>query len=57
MEVALSRCHSRFAKKPNSKENTVVFSMFEAKDTKTNLKVGLTRYKEQVDTLQSMQWQ
>ena len=34
---------------PNSKENTVVFSIFEAKDTRPNLKTCLSRYKAQVN--------
>ena len=42
--------------KPNSKENSVVFSIFEAKDYRCNLKVGLSRFRAQVDDLQSMEW-
>ena len=42
---------------PNSKDNTVVFSVFEAKDRRPNLKVGLSRYKEQIDELQQMKWE
>ena len=42
---------------PNSKENTIIFSTFEAKDYRANLKVGLNRFREQINSLQSMQWQ
>ena len=43
--------------KPNSKDNTVVFSLFEAKDYRSNLKLALTRFTQQVDALQLMQFQ
>lgn len=43
--------------KPNSKDNTVVFSAFEAKDSSTNLKVALSKFKTQVDILQKATWQ
>ena len=43
--------------KPNNKDNTIVFSLFEAKDHRCNMKVGLTRFTQQVDVLQSMKWQ
>lgn len=42
---------------PNSKDNTVVFSIFEAKDYRSNLKVGLSRFTNQVDDLQSSVWE
>ena len=42
--------------KPNSKDNTVVFSLFEAKDYRQNLKNGLGIFKKQIDELQKMQW-
>lgn len=42
--------------KPNSKDNTVVFSIFEAKDYRSNLKIGLLRFKSQIDRLQEMEW-
>lgn len=42
---------------PNSKNNTVIFSLFEAKDYRTNLRAGLTKFKNQVDCLQTSQWQ
>ena len=41
---------------PNSKDNTIVFSVFEAKDRNANLKIGLSRYQFQVDELQTMKW-
>lgn len=41
---------------PNSVQNTVVFSVFEAKDTPVNLHVALDRYHDQVDTLQKHSW-
>lgn len=37
---------------PNNKDNTVIFSLFEAKDYRCNLKIGLGRFKEQIDQLQ-----
>ena len=44
--------------KLNSKDNTVVFSLFEAKDKpRANMKIGLLRYKAQADILRSMEWQ
>ncbi|XP_065669741.1 uncharacterized protein LOC136088822 isoform X2 [Hydra vulgaris] len=42
---------------PNSKSNSIVFSTFEAKDYRTNLMVGLSRYTLQVDQIQKMIWQ
>ena len=42
---------------PNSKSNSIVFSTFEAKDYRTNLIVGLSRYTLQVDEIQNMIWQ
>ena len=42
---------------PNSKSNTVVYSCCEAKDYRANLILGLQRFKEQIDVLQSMEWQ
>ncbi|XP_065656336.1 uncharacterized protein LOC136081893 [Hydra vulgaris] len=41
---------------PNSKSNSFVFSTFEAKDYRVNLKVGLSRYTQQVDEMQKMVW-
>ena len=41
---------------PNSKTNSVVFAMFHAKDSWANLKTGLMKYKEQVNTLKEATW-
>ena len=41
---------------PNRKENTIVFSIFEAKNTRSNLRNCLARYKAQIRTLQRMQF-
>ena len=36
--------------------NTVVFAMFHAKDTWTNLKTALMKYREQVNILKEATW-
>ena len=41
---------------PNSKTNTVVFVMFHAKDTWTNLKTALMKYREEVNILKEATW-
>ena len=41
---------------PNSTDNTIVFSIFEARDYCSNIKIGLTQFCEQVKALQSMTW-
>ena len=41
---------------PNSINNTFVFSVFEARDTTTNLLVALERYGPQVENLQTQSW-
>ena len=41
---------------PHSKTNTVVFAMFHAKDTWTNLKKALMKYREQVNILKEATW-
>ena len=41
---------------PDSKDNTIVFSLFEAKDLRKNLRTGLERYKTQIYQLQLMEW-
>ena len=41
---------------PNSKDNTVVFSIFEAKDIRQNLRTGLSYFKNQVDDIQTSKW-
>ena len=43
--------------KPNSKFNTVVFSIFEAKDSWANLKTGLSPYRHQIKELKAGSWQ
>ena len=39
---------------PNRKENTVVFSIFEAKDSRSNLRMCLSRYTQQIKMLQNV---
>ena len=41
---------------PNSTDNTVVFGIFKAKDYRSNVKIGLTRFQEQINALQTMKW-
>lgn len=41
---------------PNSPNNTCVFSIFEAPDSITNLGVMATRFHQQVNDLESMEW-
>ena len=41
---------------PNSPNNTCVISIFEAPDTITNLTVMATRFRQQVNDLESMEW-
>lgn len=43
-------------KKPNRKENTTIFSIFEAKDSVTNLRICLERFKPQIRILQKQKW-
>ena len=42
---------------PNKPQNTVVFCVFEAKDSSVNLRLCLERFKRQVDRLQKEKWQ
>ena len=42
--------------RPNSKTNTIVFTMFQAKDSWANLKTALRHYKSQVKILQEASW-
>ncbi len=42
--------------KPNSVNNTCVFSAFQASDTVTNLHVALDRYADKVAELQTLEW-
>ena len=41
---------------PNRKDNTVVFSIFEAKDYRVNIKPSLERFKTQIKELQESTW-
>ena len=41
---------------PNSKDSTLVFSLFYAKDYRINIKAGLSRFAQQIDELQNMMW-
>lgn len=43
--------------KPNSSKKTVVFSIFEAKDTRNNLRTSLQIYKEQLEELKQTKLQ
>ena len=42
--------------KPNSKSNTVVFNIFQAKDTWSNLKTGLSVHINQIEELKLGTW-
>ena len=42
--------------RPNRKENSVIFSLFEAKDSRSNLRICLERFKRQVQMLQAVKW-
>ena len=42
---------------PNSTDNTVVFSIFQAKNYRSNIKIGLSRFQQQINALQTMKWQ
>ena len=41
---------------PNKPENTVLFNVMEAKDMKSNLILGLQRFKAQVDQFSKVKW-
>lgn len=41
---------------PNSVQNSIVFNIFRAKDTKPNLKTALLQYQEQISQLQKETW-
>ena len=43
-------------KHPNSKDSTVMFSIFEAKDSRVNVRTGMDVFKQQVDRLQDLKW-
>ena len=38
---------------PKIIDSTVVFNIFEAEDYRSNVKIGLTRFQEQINTLQT----
>jgi len=42
---------------PNSTKNTVVFSLYEGKDTRNNLRIVTQCHKEQLETLTQTKWQ
>ena len=42
---------------PNRKDNTVIFSIFEGKDTRSNLRTCLARYRPQISMLQNVKFQ
>ena len=42
---------------PNRKVNTVVFSIFEAKDYRVNIKLALERFRIQIKQFQESPWQ
>ncbi|XP_078600313.1 uncharacterized protein LOC144875275 [Branchiostoma floridae x Branchiostoma japonicum] len=41
---------------PNSRQNTVVFSIFEAKDSRENLMLAIGRYAQELGDLQGSKW-
>ena len=41
---------------PDSKKNTITFSIFDAKDYRINILVGLQKFTKQVKYLQEMSW-
>ena len=41
---------------PNKLDNTVIFSIFNNKDSRANLRIGLERFKTHVSKLSSMKW-
>lgn len=42
---------------PNKKENTVIFSIFEAKDNRANLRICLDRFRSHVKKLQTVKFE
>ena len=38
-------------------DNTIVFSIFEGKDSRSNLRLCLSKYKDQIEKLASLTWQ
>ena len=41
---------------PNSKDNAIIFSIFEAKDYTINILAGMQRLTKQVEDLQEISW-
>ena len=41
---------------PNSKDNAIIFSIFEEKDYRINILEGLQRFRKQLKDLQEMSW-
>lgn len=41
---------------PNAPQNTCVFSIFEGGDSTVNLHVALDRFKDDIETLNGMEW-
>ena len=41
---------------PNSKDNAIIFSIFEAKDYTINILAGMQRFMKKVEELQEMSW-
>jgi hypothetical protein len=41
---------------PNACQNSILFSVFKAPDTPSNLHLALDRYKEDIDELQQSTW-
>lgn len=48
--------NKEIVKKKENQSQSVVFAMFHAKDSWTNLKTALMKYKEQVNTLKEATW-
>ena len=48
--------NKEIVKKKENQSQSVVFAMFQAKDSWTNLKTALMKYKEQVNTLKEATW-
>lgn len=51
MPYQIANCYN-----PNSTDNTIVFSTFEAKEFWSYIKIWLTQFPEQVKAFQSMIW-
>ena len=53
LKAAFQLCN---APRANSVQNTCVFSVFEARDSPSNLHIALDRYHNQIGELQSTEW-